>query len=881
MLLRKLLFMKKIFVAVAVFAISVSMHVPTVVAYDLGDFFFTIREEIELPCGEEQYENGICSEADETYYDSELETDVLCTEDDYDNGNCSRADTHYFRTESVANIFHDDIAYVPFNTEFYMTYVKSADDIGTHSELFYLPDGVGGAREYVIDVPSYDEDEVLSFEHEGIYEIDVYESNPTPVGMRRSILGSFAQKIVPVAHAALEEPEYLVTLRFEIRDIENMPEGNPSVLFLPGTQASRLYDGDDGNRLWEPSGNTDVGKLALDASGNSIENVQTKDVIDEIDVVPLLQSNIYKGFMSYLDGLVDTEVIEDWEPYAYDWRKSVFDVVENGSTYYDGTSEGEQKYLVDLVEALAAESQNGKVAIIGHSNGGLLAKALMMKLEEEGKDDLIDSVVFVATPHLGTPKAIATVLHGHDQEKVGGLLVEDEVARTVIKNMPGAYALLPSEKYMEVASGPLVTFRDSSVTQSLINFYGTTVSGIAEFVDFMNGAEGRAASGIPINEPSVANTSLLLDALEDHAQKLDTWTAPEHVQVYEIVGTGLATIKSIEYREMTEVLCPPNSTSVTLACSLPKKLKPYAQITNYGDETVISLSADGYFSDKVKVFLDFQKLRRVAGISLLSGYEHSNITETDSVQKLIGRILQRVSLDGVEFISDIPPIFDESYNVISVHSPVKIKITDEDGNVTGIDSNNALKEEIPGSSYFELGGSKYVVVPADIDYDVVLEGEGDGGYTLIIDSLENGDEQENLHTAENMLVSSTTIATFKKEGDSFSTIIVDQNGDEEPDAEFTVDGEEVVEEEPTPQELLQEYREAVDGMNVSSTIKRNFKLSALVAEDLINKNRIYFAKLSIEAMKMAVKLRERIRQISKTDAGILLDILLKVEQELR
>lgn len=868
--------MKKIFVAVVAFTISVSMHVPTVVAYDLGDFFFTIKEEIELPCGEEQYENGICSEADETYYDPDTETEVSCTEDDYDNGNCSRADTHYFVVSTVASISHGDVAYLPFGRVFSMFFVDSnTDDPPVYGELYYLPDGQGGTREFIDIAAGYGE---LSFEHEGVYEIDVYESiiEASYVPTWKDALMQF---ILPRAYAAHREPIFFGTMRFEIRDIENMPEGNPSVLFLPGTQASRLYDGDDGNRLWEPGGNTDVGKLALDASGNSIENVQTKDVIDEIDVVPLLQSNIYKGFMAYLDGLVDAEVIEDWEPYAYDWRKSVFDVVENGSTYYDGTSEGEQKYLVDLVEELAANSQNGKVAIIGHSNGGLLAKALMMKLEEEGKDDLIDSVIFVATPHLGTPKAIATVLHGHDQEKVGGLLVDDEVAREVIKNMPGAYALLPSEKYMEVASGPLVTFRDSSVTQSLINFYGTTVSGIAEFVDFMNGAEGRTASGMPINEPSVANTSLLLDALEDHAQKLDTWTAPEHVQVYEIVGTGLATVKSIEYREMTEALCPPNSTSVTAACSLPKKLKPYAQITNYGDETVVDLSSGGYPGEKTKLYLSLEELDDNT-VNFFVDYEHSNILEIDSVQEVVGRFLENISTDGVEFIYNDSPVFDDSYNVISLHSPVKIKVTDADGNVTGVDSNNVPKEEISGSSYFELGGSKYVTLPADIDYDVVLEGEGNGGYTLIIDSLENGDEQENLHTAENMLVSSTTIATFSKEGDSFSSIIVDENGDGEPDAEFTVDGEQIIVAEPTPQELLQEYRTAVDGMNVSSTIKRNFKASASLVEDLINRNRIYLAKLTIEAMRGAIKLRENLRQISKVDAKILMDILVRVEQGL-
>jgi pimeloyl-ACP methyl ester carboxylesterase len=427
-------------------------------------YAFVLATFIQIPCQEEDYDEGRCDRREETYYDYELEEEVACTEEDYVDETCYAGTTTYQGVEEHERIHHGDVVSIEFGKLYdALSFVLSDEvDLGhnfffSYTELFYLPEGVGGPRELRQEILDIAE----GFSEEGIYEIDVYGSIGG-VSYAPSFIERLARMIVPYAYAEGTDGgngPYLTTVRFEIKNI-NTVAGNPSVLFLPGTQASRLYDGDDGNRLWEPSGNIDVGKLTLDASGNSIKNVQTKDVIDEIDVVPFLQSNIYKGFMSYLDGLVDEEVIEVWEPYAYDWRKSVFDVVENGSTYYDGTTDGEQKYLVNRVEELAANSQNGKVAIIGHSNGGLLAKALMMKLEEEGKDNLIDSVIFVATPHLGTPKAIATVLHGHDQEKVGGLLVDDEVAREVIKNMPGAYALLPSEKYMEVSSAPLVTFGD-------------------------------------------------------------------------------------------------------------------------------------------------------------------------------------------------------------------------------------------------------------------------------------------------------------------------------------------------------------------------------------------------------------------------------------
>ncbi|OGI94019.1 hypothetical protein A3A03_00670 [Candidatus Nomurabacteria bacterium RIFCSPLOWO2_01_FULL_40_18] len=190
------------------------------------------------------------------------------------------------------------------------------------------------------------------------------------------------------------------------------PEGFSSVLFLPGLKASRLYapraDGSE-DQLWEPNGNSDVEYLYLNTDGTSRNsNVYTREIIEEANVpIPLGEAgpNIYKSFAHMLYTLFDERKIADWKAFPYDWRQSVDDIVNNGTKYEDGTLS-----LTDTLESLVDSSLNGKVTIIAHSNGGLLAKALLKKLQDDktaGRNNLIDSVdvlILVGVPEIGTPE---------------------------------------------------------------------------------------------------------------------------------------------------------------------------------------------------------------------------------------------------------------------------------------------------------------------------------------------------------------------------------------------------------------------------------------------------------------------------------------------
>ncbi len=626
---------------------------------------------------------------------------------------------------------------------------------------------------------------------------------------QESWLRNISDYLFPTAYAACIEDCARFARTFTVTTPAPEPTGASSVLFLPGIQASRLYFGDGEevfDKVWEPGENADIETLALDQNGGNSLDIRTNDIVDEV-ALPFIGQNIYKGFANFMDDLVDDEIIAEWSPFAYDWRYDVFDIVDNGTKYLDGTQEGAIKNPIAELAALAADSKSGQVTIIAHSNGGLLAKAIMIELEAQGRVDLVDKIIFIGTPHLGTPKAIGTVLHGYDQEAVGGLIVDDAVARRVIKNLPGVYSLLPSEAYFDAAGDPLVVFDDSPATAALRDYYGFGVTTFAEFTDFLTGAEdpvGRAAvSDAAVNEPTTANGDMLDTAISNHADLLDAWLAPEVVDVYQIVGTGLPTMKAIEYRGLTETVCDePTDNSTSPVCLEQDFLKPYAQLTRYGDETVVSLSGAAYVQDNVTYYLDLNEAKK--GLLSLEK-NHSDLTESIQVQELTQNLLLGNETAEVEFTSNTEPQIQASYDIEVIDSPVAIYTTDSEGNVTGLVAEGGelvRKREIPGSRYFEFGGSKYLITPSEIDRTTTLMGLGFGSYTLTVAQLGSDDTQNTNHVLKNASTTPTMVATYSKTAGEFSTVTTDSDGDGVPDTETTLDGEVVTADEVTYDDLL-------------------------------------------------------------------------------
>lgn len=601
-----------------------------------------------------------------------------------------------------------------------------------------------------------------------------------------SFLNKIFTTLVPTAYAFGD----VSVVTFTLTDKPAEPTGASSVLFLPGIQASRLYSGTDLpgvtslERVWEPGNNSDVRALEMTGQGISINNLYTKDILytTTIDLLFGYQvkfGDIYKNFSESLDNLVSDNKIKAWKPYAYDWRYDVFDMVRDGAKINEF---GDKELLFNIVKNLAEDSYTKKVTIVAHSNGGLLAKALMIQLKTLGREDLVDKIIFVGTPHLGTPKAIGTILHGFDQEHGLGFVSDSKVVRKIINNLPGAYSLLPSKKYLEtVNDAPIISYSGGQIT-----------SNFAQYKDFLVGDSSQPDNlDKSIKLPARANSLLLDKALSNHADMLDSWVAPSTTKVSTIIGTGLPTIKGIFYQNVYEDVCQNNQTTTTL-CPTVSEDTPMALLSKYGDGTVMAQSAresgsgNRYYLDLAGVDLNNLKIG-------LPRVDHSNITETSYVQNLIKNIiLATTTVPDSQFITTLTPEFVGKYTIQKIASPVQIYSTDSQGNVSGVvrtsSSTWALKLDIPGSEYFEFAGVRYLVTPSDVDITSTLQGEGNGGYSLFIDTIDGNDKQSTIHTIQNATVTPQMIVTYSKVGEVYSTIKTDLNGDGNIDAETTIDG---------------------------------------------------------------------------------------------
>lgn len=157
-----------------------------------------------------------------------------------------------------------------------------------------------------------------AFDAVGTYTL-VLTDIPPPVSTYKNT-NTWIEKIqnflLPVAYAQWFEEPKVHTVTFTVTAPEAEPTGASSVLFLPGLEASRLYVQDtlSENKLWEPNWYTDVQKLYLNESGESIESgIYTRDVIDEAPGLGdgIIGFNIYKKFIESMNTLVTEGTIAE------------------------------------------------------------------------------------------------------------------------------------------------------------------------------------------------------------------------------------------------------------------------------------------------------------------------------------------------------------------------------------------------------------------------------------------------------------------------------------------------------------------------------------------------------------------------------------------
>ncbi len=555
-----------------------------------------------------------------------------------------------------------------------------------------------------------------------------------------------------------------------------------NVLFLPGFEASRLYRPDSNggaNRLWEPNSDADASDIGLDQNGISIRNdIFTKDVMDEA-YVSEAGPNIYKSFLTSMDDLKLSGKINDWAPIPYDWRLSLDDVLNygnnvDGKLYYSGDLRATSTpYVIQELKRLAASSKSGKVTIIAHSNGGLVAKALMLKLGLDAAK-YVDRVILIAVPQVGTPAAIPALLHGYGQNIP--FLLSEKAVRAFGINSPGAYNLLPSFSYYSSVSDPVISI-DASTLPNWVSKYGNSISLEGEFRNFaVDSFERVPANNFNIKIPTQLNANVLSQSEAMHAM-LDSWTPPVGVQLIQIAGWGVpTTIKGIEYASSTKpVFC-------TGIC--PGGLTVNPKTTIDGDGTVVVPSAlwTSASAGAVNYWLDLKKYNKDHPFQAAlppTRFTHTRILEVEPLLSFLENVLTGTQISVDQYVSTQAPSASESRLSYALHSPLTFDLYDNQGRHTGVSTTTGkVVEEIPGTYYMQFGEVKYIFSDASTPNHIVMSGYANGTFTFIVNQLQ-GDSLIATSTFKNIPTTSQTKVTIDTVSDitTLSPMRLDLNGD--------------------------------------------------------------------------------------------------------
>lgn len=625
-----------------------------------------------------------------------------------------------------------------------------------------------------------------------------------------------------------------------------------SVAFIPGLKGSKLAIGLD--TIWPPSlFSNDVPQLALTSEGESVNDIKVTGVLDTFYGVP-----IYSGFETYLEGLKGT-VIRDWKSFPYDWRYAPDKIVDQGVLTQNGIS-----FMKEEIEKLAEESDTGKVAIVAHSYGGLVGKQLIQKLNDASESSLVDTFVMVGSPQLGTPQAIASLLHGDGESIFGGIVVNKSASRQVAKNMPSTYMLLPSQAYFAKVTDPVVTFSPSaSFTLDWRNYWGPGISSFLDFFSFATGGGVTRTKPQPFEtqRPEILNPEILTEADTLHSS-LDTMQFPPNIRVVQIAGWGLPTVKSVEYRNE----------------HFQQSYR--TQFTTEGDETVVHPSSTSLQSETL--YFDLSKYNAQENVP---DYRHTNLLSSELVQLALSAVLKKQALSENQFLRFLKPTpgTAEQKLLVSTHSPVVLGAYDAQGRFTGIDQFQDLsseflkiKQDIPGSSFISTGESQYLFLPDGGAYSFVYRGTGTGSTTVEIGSLIN-DTSTTTVTFTDIPTTGATVAMFSVDAATpIPTVIsVDLDGDSQPDLSVNADSKDL-----TLSEVIASLKQMIQTLQAREIVKKSLLKRVEVLERKIIKQKTKRASKIIMNLQTGLLKKAEKGRVTNSDAVEIIRLLELLENKI-
>ena len=562
-----------------------------------------------------------------------------------------------------------------------------------------------------------------------------------------------------------------------------------NVLFLPGIEGSRLYDTESGEtRLWE-SDDSGAQQIAMNPDGTSWRrDVYTKDVLNTISVSGFT-IRIYQPFIDAMNVLKSGGTINDWEAIPYDWRLQLDQILSSGNkmgqniSYLTATS---SPYIIQELRRLAATSKTGKVTIVAHSNGGLVAKALTEKLGSEAAT-LIDKIIFVAVPQIGAADAVEGILSGKDESVPSHLSPATE--RYISQNLFTTYNLLPSTNYFTQIDDPVISF-DPVTMQDWIVKYGTgavhSTDRLSAFMLDSSHSTMPTPADIDLDTPTHTNGALFDVATNLHAG-LDVWKSPLGIQLFEIAGWGNETLSGITYKRERQDVCIAIAVNGNCAAirSLPTKLTFSPNHVIDGDGTVVEPSALWSNGTTTKYWLNLNAynavndlIQGVPGAGQLLFTDHGRLFKVNELNQLVTNIIENGTSAHLpdKYITIVAPVSGVTNRLhFTLHSPLTLGFTDTNNNYTGATATTTVFD-IPGVQYERYGDVQWLSVPKNMAGTVVMRGTGTGSFALDVE------EQDG-----NTVVATTTFAAIPSATSTLATLIIDPAIDSTASGTLVVD----------------------------------------------------------------------------------------------
>ena len=537
------------------------------------------------------------------------------------------------------------------------------------------------------------------------------------------------------------------------------------VLFIPGIMASRLWEVNESNDRWPDLDDDEVDNIRLDAQGHSIHNIYVKGGEEGL-IDTFLGHVVYKEFIKF----AMNDPNHSWDFFPYDWRLDWEDTMK--MTFGSSTDllQGSiLAFLLTKINHMSKKDPDGKVDIVSHSMGGLLAKYYISQLKENSK---IDKLILVDCPQLGTPAGAAVVTHGiHDLAKIFKLT--QKTMRILSQHMPTAYLLTPSMDYFytEIAQDYPVFSANGNKPNAINDFLNSFPDGIKKFTDWEKfnddpgsiGTEDESDEDRPIKADDTRKN--LFDRGKEIHEKIDAQWNNYGIKVFQIVGEKLTTLVGVKYK----------SECLGWGIDVDPIFQPV------GDGTVVRESQE--FLDVDTFYIDLDDYCRLNK----QCHKHGDILEIDWVQNQIGNLLggktDLITICGNRNCygnprKNQPSARKVQFAKFTIKSPVDVHIYDSYGNHTGPTGDGTIEENIPNSKYVRIGTCKYVILP--VGYDELLvefHGTDSGHFTMVIEKYDHT-ELEKTQTFLNIPVTTEYRGRIKyREFGDIAGIENDNDGD--------------------------------------------------------------------------------------------------------